>query len=211
MRVVAHELGGESPCRITAPGGTRNIGDLSRTPADVLRNLPRVCAAIWARIGWARAGYGTYSVSHLLNTARTMTDIELVTFLLLSEDVLGDILRPFTRQAPAKLEPSAMHAAVDHAICSLAAFNRSLLKCRRVLRVLLLLRQHAEPADLPHMLAAFGGCSCFRRLHSFFDAAPGLLKEVPEFHGVLLLVSEASVDSSRYMSIGPHCQCKLVE
>ena len=211
MRGVAAELGGESPCRITAPGGTRKVGYLSRAPADMLRNLRMVTAAIWARIGWSRAKHGKRSVAELLDTARKLTDIQFVAFLLLFEDLLNDIIRPFTKQAQAKLEPSAAHAAADHALHALVCFGRSLVKCRSLLRVLVLLRQHAPHADLMNMLAAFGRLAWLRRLHSFLAAAPDLLKEAPTFNGVMLLVPAEPMDSSQSMLLGPHCQCKRKE
>jgi len=211
FRGVVDAMGGESPARLTAPGGTRKVGYLSRAPADLLRNLPSVCGGLWARLAWSQAGHGNHTATSILNLARNISDLRFVVFLLLFEDVLGDIIRPYAMASQAKLEPVAQREAAAHTLRSLSLFSAALSKCRSFLQVLVLLRQHCTPDECFRLLDAFSCYTWMRLPHSFLSVAHDILQEKPTFNNVFLLVPESAFDHTKQMAVGPHCQCRQVE
>ena len=111
----------------------------------------------------------------------------------------------------ATLEPASLFRALTDALANLGKCELAMQKLQALLQVVTLLRQHADPKDLEHMLHAFAAAKQFRSVEYFLKAAPFLLGEKPTYNGVCLSGPTVSDASAHHFTVGAHCQCYLRE
>jgi hypothetical protein len=110
------------------------------------------------------------------------------------------------------LEPASLFRALTGALADLGKSELAMQKLQALLLVVTLLRQHADPKDLEHMLLAFASAKQFRSVEQFLKAAPLLLlRKTPTYNGANLSGPGVGVGDLDNFTVGAHCQCYLRE
>ena len=148
------ELLDEHPSDIRAPGGTRKIAYLSGSPPSIIENYRIIMASLHGRVVWAQSGRSTQKISHLLELAGALSDPKFATFTLLLADILNMVVRPFAKQVQAASEPAVVYASQQHFRQAILDGLMFLGRCRTLLRIVSLCRQHAPTDDLRNLVQA---------------------------------------------------------
>ena len=178
FRGVAGQLG-EKAVALRAPGGTRKIVYLSGAPGNLLRNYKIVRASLIARAQWAREGHSTQTATQLLELGRTLGDVPFVVFVMLLEDVLSIILRPFAVQVQGACEPATLAGAQRRLLAHFTEALEAVRTMRRLILVLTLCRQHIGAGDLGNLLAAHAGTRAAQLFPTFFQEAGNIVARAP--------------------------------
>lgn len=149
----------EKPVSVRAPGGTRKIVYLSGVPGSLLENYKTIRAGLHARVAWKQAGHSSQKLSHILDVARRFSEVRFCIILMLMQDLLGGLLRPFARQVQGHMEASVFHRAQVCTLKRIDAAIGAIGKLRILIRVISLCRQHLTSQEAATLCAAFGGFS----------------------------------------------------
>jgi hypothetical protein len=248
-RGVGEVLGEKRVGSIRAPGGTRKIGYLSKTPGAVLEHFKMLVATLHARVAWSQEGHRHHPIYSLQDMARQITDVSFVTLGCVFKDILqasqlkgfrccagvptvgllataGEVtwirmprkgqcriqtplqpsvrvflldftgrsvadmlklckegLRPFVMISQQMLSPASFAACQRATVHHLSTAKTLIQKARALFRVVELLRQHADTADLTNLVAAYRTSRLGKYFPSLFAAAVGLLQVRPQYQG----------------------------
>jgi hypothetical protein len=214
------------------PGMTRQAGQLTREPGNLIHNYKAYALAIHAREAYFREYKGNkYNLTTLADASRRLTTVDFVTFLTLFSDMMTIVIAPWTLTVQTQpLEPWALNKKKEEAE-KRVDLTISLITClRKFIRVLFLLRQHLSFDHIMSFLKAclyagpemiFGRYNdnelvrCrsvlwVRHFPTFIRSLPGLLAEKrPTFCNVHLCVPCLFTPYS-YALYGAHCQCSFL-
>jgi hypothetical protein len=209
FRSIATRLD-EVPHMIRAPGGTRKVVYLTGIPCSLVENFKLVMTGLWARLAWKQAGHSSQSIHHILDVARRLSSVHFVVVMLILQDVLGGIIRPFAKTVQKHLEPASFVRAQQLALAKIETARRTIRRVRVVMRVASLCRQHAGPHDLARFLQAHAHGSMGSMFPTFFAHVGGLVSTPCTFRGCKLEAPDVH-DRSQLMFLGAHCQCAAKE
>ena len=173
-------------------------------------NFQVLTQALHVRAAWKQAGHGARSLDTIMAAGRRLTEPQTIILMVLMQDVLREVVRPFAKQVQKHTEPAIFQSQQSRFQMRACAAGSAALRLQRIVRVLTLCRQHAAPEELAACLAAFGGSALGRIFPSFFEHAPGLLLAQPMFQGCEIQPISTH-DRSQTMVLGPCCQCHAQE
>ena len=118
-----------------------------------------------------------------MEVSRTLADPSFVVFCCVFADILRLGLRPFIMQVQGVLEPAVFKQCERRAMEYICRVQRLLPTLRSLLRVVALLRQYLQGAELLNLMSAFRWSALARTFPTFFEAVPGLLAQRPSYGG----------------------------
>ena len=208
------------------PAPTRKAVGLASEPGNVIANFTAYAAGLHARREWRRDGHGSTSLSELVDMGRRLVAVDFVVFALAFRDVMRFAVAPWSLAIQsASFEPWVLQRKKHAHDARLEQSASALRWSRQLLRVLILLRQHAPDEDTRALARAcifarptdLFPCSARDDAHAarpwgktipafIFSLSRGLLSSTPMFQRVEL---QAAVRPDRMdkMCLGPHCQC----
>ena len=178
MRGVAAALHQSSKV-VTAPGGARKVVYLSGVPGNLVNNYRTYFNALHGRIAWRQAGHGSQSLTGLASIGRRLTDVSFVVFLLLFDDILRAIIKPYALLVQGAVEPWFVAAAAKRMFRDLNAAREQLIHVRTMFAVLGLCRQHVSPTELRSFFRAQCYTRAGRTFPSLFRHIFGLVEKTP--------------------------------
>ena len=206
----------EVPHTIRAPGGTRKIVYLSGSPSSIIENYRIIIASLHGRVAWIQEGHSSQKIGHVLDLANTLSDPQFVSFTLLLDGILSTVVRPFAKQVQAACEPAVFYGAQQRFRQTILDMLLYLNRCRTLMRVVCLCRQHAPVSDLRNLLQALLS-QRGQHLVQFATHITGIVAPVaaqgggdhaaPIFKRTRLVYPPSSHNKSSEMCLGPHCQC----
>ncbi len=209
FRSIATRLD-QDPHAIRAPGGTRKVVYLTGIPCSLVENFKLGMTGLWARWAWKQAGHSSQSIRHILDVARRLASVRLVVVMLLLQDVLGGIIRPFAKSVQAHLEPASFLRAQRLVLGKIETARRTIRRIRVLMRVLSLCRQHADPGALANFIEAHACGSMGSVFPTFFRHVGGIVGPQCTFQGCKMDIPDQH-NRSQQMFLGAHCQCSFKE
>ena len=135
-------------------GGTRKVVYLTGVPGNLVINFKTYFIGLHARIAWRQSGYGNQSLSHLIDIARRITDVSFVVSVLMLNDILCNIIRPFALKVQAAVEPWYIEHASDQLFSEITRALENMQHVQNMLCAIVLCCQHIGQLELGKFLQA---------------------------------------------------------
>ena len=219
-RAVGHHYRGSG-----MPGGTRKAVGLGGEPGHLLANYAAYAAGLHGRMEWKRLGHGKqYNARVLVDCGRRLTALDFLAFTTLFRDIFRYSIATWSETIQSSaLEPWVLQAKRDRHERDLKETHECIEGMHKLLRVCVLLRQHATFEDVKQFIHAvffaspahmFAGCTSRavwgRRIPTFVTALGNLLHGAnPTFRRVSLL-APIPPQREKMVCLGPHCQCSFL-
>lgn len=130
---AAASASGSHLMQTRAPGGTRKVVYVSGVPSNLIRNFQMYVSGLHARLAWRAAGHSAQSLGGLAEVGRRLSSIEFVAFLVMFNDILQQVIRPYALLIQKAVEPSVGHWAGQRLLLKLRNMSESVLTLRSLL------------------------------------------------------------------------------
>ena len=150
------------------PSLTRKAVGLASEPGNLLANFAAYAAGLHALREWTRGGHGSHTLGELVDMGRRLVSVDFATFALTFRDMMRFAVSPWSLAIQsASFEPWTLQNKKDAHDARLQQAASALRWSRQLLRILVLLRQHASRAETESFAKA---CMFMRPTDIFYSA-----------------------------------------
>ena len=151
------------------PSLTRKAVGLASEPGNLVANFAAYAAGLHARREWKRDGHGSnVTLGEFVDIGRRLVSVDFVAFALTFRDMMRFAVSPWSLAVQsASFEPWVLQRKKAAHDAHLPQAASALRWSRQLLRILILLRQHATSADTRSFVRA----CMFARPTDLFDSA----------------------------------------
>ena len=206
LRGVSSHLN-EKASTVRGPGGTRKVVFLAGVPGSLITNFKHYMAGLHGRVAWKQAKHGKQTLQSLLGIGQRLGDTSFCALLLIVDDILKNIVRPYALLVQGPAEPWVVETAGKRLLEKLRAARPPLQSVRRMLLIMVLCGQHLGSEEMMRLLEAQYYCKACHffpalvlHLKPFFSTVP------PVFRGCQL-ADPCFRKADGALCCGPHCQC----
>lgn len=130
-----------------------------------------------------------------------------VSFLLAFSAVFEECVRPYALASQQAVEPWINRVASSKMLQKIDAAIAGVESSKRLLSVLVLLRQHLSPKETGRFIVAWSAQPFCRCMFDFWLLLPGLVAKIPPMMRNCTLQQQDEDLGVEAMCLGPHCQC----
>ena len=185
--------------------GTRKLASLSGAPANWYRNYKLYHAGLVVRLHQTRSKQGSQTVGGLVEVARELSDVSMVVFALLFEDIIAQVLSPFNKNIQrSSMDPVVLWGHITSLRGRIAERLARIAELRRFVSIFALLTAYLTVADLSRWCQAYQYSQMGRQFPHVLQHLPEIIIKA-EFQACKLQILQDT--SSKEQCLHPRCQC----
>ena len=121
---------------LRAPGGTRKVAYLAGVPGSLVDLFQPLTQSLHVRLAWKQAGHGARSLDEIMDAGRRLTEPRTIILMVLMQDVLREVVRPFAKQVQKHTEPAVFGSQQSRFQMQVHAAGSAALRLQQIVRVL---------------------------------------------------------------------------